>query len=39
MSLKDAFDELPEGVESSDVKELRDALIRVQKQLQKQKKR
>ncbi len=33
MSLKDAFDELPEGVESSDVKELRDALIRVQKQL------
>ena len=39
MSLKDKFDELPEGVESSDVKELRDALIRVQKQLQKQKQR
>ena len=39
MSLKDQFDELPEGVESSDVKELRDALIRVQKQLQKQKQR
>lgn len=39
MSLKDQFNELPEGVESSDVKELRDALIRVQKQLQKQKQR
>jgi hypothetical protein len=39
MSLKDRFDELPEGVESSDVVELRNALIRTQKQLQKTKQR
>jgi hypothetical protein len=31
--LKDKFDDLPEGVESSDVKELRQALIRLQKKL------
>jgi hypothetical protein len=39
MSIKDRFDELPEGVESSDVVELRNALIRTQKQLQKTKQR
>lgn len=39
MSLEDRFADLPEGVESSDVVELRNALIRVQKQLQKQKQR
>ena len=37
MSLKDKFDELPEGIESNDVAELRKALIRVQKQLLKTK--
>jgi len=37
MSLKDKFDELPEGIESSDVVELRKALIRAQKQLLKTK--
>ena len=34
MTLEDKFKELPEGVESNDVVELRNALIRVQKQLQ-----
>ena len=39
MSLKDKFEELPEGIESSDVKELRNALLRVQKQLKQAKER
>jgi hypothetical protein len=39
MSIKERFDELPEGIESSDVVELRNALIRTQKQLQKTKQR
>lgn len=39
MSLKDQFDEMPEGIESNDVKELRQALIRLQKQLKKAKER
>ena len=39
MSLKDQFDEMPEGVESNDVKELRMAMIRLQKQLKKAKER
>jgi hypothetical protein len=33
MSLQDKFDELPEGIESSDVIELRKALMRTQKKL------
>ena len=33
MSLKDKFDELPEGIESGDVTELRRALMRTQKKL------
>ena len=33
MSLAKRIDDLPEGIESSDVKELRQALLRVQKQL------
>lgn len=39
MSLESRFAEMPEGVESSDVTELRNALIRVQKQLLKAKQR
>ena len=39
MSLKDQFEELPEGIESEDVKELRSALMRVQKQLKQSKER
>jgi hypothetical protein len=39
MSLKEQFDEMPEGVESNDVKELRMAMIRLQKQLKKAKER
>jgi hypothetical protein len=39
MSLKDQFNEMPEGVESNDVKELRMAMIRLQKQLKKAKER
>jgi hypothetical protein len=39
MSLKDQFDEMPEGVESSDVKELRQAMLRLQKQLKQSKER
>jgi hypothetical protein len=37
MTLNERFEELPEGVESTDVKELRAALIRTQKQLIKTK--
>jgi hypothetical protein len=39
MSLKDQVDNLPEDIESNDVKELRSALIRVQKQLRQSKER
>lgn len=39
MSLKDKFEELPEGVESSDVTELRRALMRTQKKLLETKQR
>lgn len=39
MSLEDRFKELPEGIESEDVKELRQALVRIQKQLKKAKER
>jgi hypothetical protein len=39
MSLKDQFNEMPKGVESNDVKELRMAMIRLQKQLKKAKER
>lgn len=39
MSLEEQFAEMPEGVESNDVKELRMALIRLQKQLKKAKER
>lgn len=39
MGLEDRLNEFPEGIESSDVTELRNALIRVQKQLQKTKQR
>jgi len=37
MSLDKRFDEMPEGIESEDVRELRHALIRIQKQLLKTK--
>jgi hypothetical protein len=39
MSLEKFFEEMPEGVESSDVKELRDVIFRLQKQLKKAKER
>ena len=39
MSLKDAFEEMPEDIESSDIKELRQAMLRLQKQLKKAKER
>lgn len=39
MSLKDQVDNLPENIESQDVKELRSALIRLQKQLRQSKER
>ena len=39
MSLKDQFEEMPEGVESNDVKELRQAMLRLQKQLKQYKER
>lgn len=39
MSLKDQFENLPDEIESQDVKELRSALIRVQKQLRQSKER
>lgn len=39
MSLKEQFDEMPEGVESKDVKELRQAMLRLQKQLKQSKER
>lgn len=38
MSLKDSFNELPEGIESKDITELRLALMRTQKELSKTKK-
>lgn len=39
MSLKDTFDEMPEDIESNDMKELRQAMLRLQKQLKKAKER
>jgi hypothetical protein len=39
MSLKDAFEEMPEDIESNDIKELRQAMLRLQKQLKKAKER
>ena len=39
MSLKERFEELPEDIESSDVTELRRALVRTQKQLKDAKNR
>jgi hypothetical protein len=39
MSLDKFFEELPDGAESSDVKELRDVIFRLQKQLKKAKER
>lgn len=39
MSLEKQFEELPEGIESNDVRELRQALLRLQKQLKKAKER
>jgi hypothetical protein len=39
MSLKDQFENLPEEIESVDVKELRQALMRLQKQLRQSKER
>jgi len=37
MSLEDQLNNLPEGIESSDVKELRSVIFRMQKQLLKAK--
>ena len=39
MSLEKQFAEMPDGIESKDVKELRQALLRIQKQLKKAKER
>ena len=39
MSLKDQFDQMPEDIESDDVKELRQAMLRLQKQLKQSKER
>jgi len=39
MSLEEQFAEMPDGIESKDVKELRQALLRIQKQLKKAKER
>jgi hypothetical protein len=39
MSLEDQFNEMPEGLESNDVKELRQVVLRLQKQLKKAKER
>lgn len=39
MSLKDQFENLPDEIESQDVKELRQALMRLQKQLRQSKER
>jgi hypothetical protein len=39
MSLKDRFDEMPDDIESDDVKELRSAMLRLQKQLKQSKER
>lgn len=39
MSLEEQFDEMPEGIESNDVKELRQVILRLQKQLKKAKER
>jgi hypothetical protein len=39
MSLEEQFNEMPEGIESNDVKELRQVVLRLQKQLKKAKER
>ena len=39
MSLEEEFNDLPEGIESNDMKELRQVLVRLQKQLKKAKER
>lgn len=39
MSLEEQFNEMPEGIESNDVKELRQIVLRLQKQLKKAKER
>jgi hypothetical protein len=39
MSLEEQFNEMPEGIESKDVKELRQVILRLQKQLKKAKER
>jgi hypothetical protein len=39
MSLKDKFEELPDDIESNDIKELRSAMLRLQKQLKQAKER
>jgi hypothetical protein len=39
MSLKDRFEEMPDDIESEDVKELRSAMLRLQKQLKQSKER
>ena len=39
MSLEKRFEELPDGIESDDVKELRSAMLRLQKQLKQSKER
>jgi hypothetical protein len=39
MTLKDRFEEMPEGIEGDDVKELRQAMLRLQKQLKQSKER
>jgi hypothetical protein len=39
MSLEKRFEDLPEGIESDDIKELRNVLLRIQKQLKQAKER
>jgi Tfp pilus assembly protein PilO len=39
MSLEKRFEDLPEGIESDDIKELRSAILRLQKQLKQAKER
>jgi hypothetical protein len=39
MSLDKRLEDMPEGIESSDVRELRDVILRLQKQLLKAKTR
>ena len=37
MSLEKRFEDLPEGIESDDIKELRNVILRIQKQLKQAK--